>query len=306
MKKKLLALLSAHKVKVSLSILLIVISSSYKLLLNPNGNKYQIHILNDKDLQKSLGEHFNPLLPDLSLIRTESYNSLIASSLNKAIRNIQLNKYSNVPLFLLMPSIANNPDANYILGTMFANGQGVKQNFLKAEQYLQKASIKNHAESQFYLCYIFDSILMLPNTDSKIRSEAISARNSYLHRSAINGYDKAQYILGTFYEDGTLGETDLEEALKWYKAAATQGHEDALNAYGQVTSQLAELERLRQETIAYQQRLRQAANERYIEELEIANKKAKRKKLIKNTAAALAGAGLITGAVFGIRAASRR
>jgi TPR repeat protein len=40
--------------------------------------------------------------------------------------------------------------------------------------------------------------------------------------------------LGTAYEQGWFGETDLHEALKWYRRAAAQGDPDAQNSLGQM------------------------------------------------------------------------
>ena len=36
------------------------------------------------------------------------------------------------------------------------------------------------------------------------------------------------YSLGEFYENGIGVEEDLDEAVKYYKAAATEGNEDAI------------------------------------------------------------------------------
>ncbi len=51
-----------------------------------------------------------------------------------------------------------------------------------------------------------------------------------LMRQAEQGFAEAQYALGECYEEGEGVEQDLEEAAKWYRLAAEQGHEDAKEA----------------------------------------------------------------------------
>lgn len=43
----------------------------------------------------------------------------------------------------------------------------------------------------------------------------------------INGDDTAQYFLGLAYENGEGMPKNNKEALKWYKLAAAQDHEEA-------------------------------------------------------------------------------
>ena len=42
-------------------------------------------------------------------------------------------------------------DAQYNLGVMYYNGQGVKQDYIKAVEWYQKAAEQGHAEAQFNL-----------------------------------------------------------------------------------------------------------------------------------------------------------
>ena len=49
----------------------------------------------------------------------------------------------------------------------------------------------------------------------------------YYKLAADQGYDKAQFTLGRYYEDGKGVEKNLTDAVKYYKLAADQGHEKA-------------------------------------------------------------------------------
>jgi hypothetical protein len=58
-------------------------------------------------------------------------------------------------------------------------------------------------------------------------------RKAYLSR-AQHGESKAQFWLGTGYEQGWFGKPDFEEALRWLRKAATHDNPDAQNALGQM------------------------------------------------------------------------
>jgi TPR repeat protein len=51
---------------------------------------------------------------------------------------------------------------------------------------------------------------------------------------AQRGDRKSQMWLGAAYEQGWLGKTNFEEALKWFRRAAAQGDPDAQNSLGQM------------------------------------------------------------------------
>lgn len=50
----------------------------------------------------------------------------------------------------------------------------------------------------------------------------------YQQKMANLGYAEAQYTLATMYEDGIGTKKNLDKALEWYRKAAEQGHELAL------------------------------------------------------------------------------
>jgi TPR repeat protein len=41
-------------------------------------------------------------------------------------------------------------------------------------------------------------------------------------------FDDAQYVLGTFYEDGEWGRKSINTAISWYKKAAEHGNSSAI------------------------------------------------------------------------------
>ena len=296
-----IAFLFNHKFKVVVSVLILIASSTYYAFVSPLNTKYQSYLLADPIFQEQLGDYYSPLYPTFDKIGSSSKNGVFSYLLNQAMRAFELKDYSRAFFLLYIPVIFNNTDAEYLTATLYANGFGVKQNFAKAEQYLQRASISEHAPSQFLLCCLLNHGLDIPGLENSLKSKIQNARNSYLHRSALNGFDKAQYALGVFYEAGMFGKVNIDEALKWYKAAAIQGNEDAIEANSRITAYLYAIEREKQNQLAVEQQRLWAAYENQQMSMRAAEKKAARGRLIRNTALVLLGAGAITGAALSSR-----
>ena len=107
-------------------------------------------------------------------------------------------------------SMAEQGDAEvqFILGSMYEKGTGVRQDKGKAVEWYQKAAAQGHAD----------------------------ALNS-LNRMAEQGDAKVQFILGGMYEKGIGARQDKGKAVEWYQKAAAQGHADALNSLNRMAEQ---------------------------------------------------------------------
>ena len=53
------------------------------------------------------------------------------------------------------------------------------------------------------------------------------ARQCYLFAARTSHVPEAQFALGRMYEQGEGIQPDLQEAVRWYKEAAKQGHTEA-------------------------------------------------------------------------------
>ena len=97
-------------------------------------------------------------------------------------------------------------DAQFELGKCYFHGIGVKQDYAEAAKWFQKADDRGHDEA----------------------GEFRQAAELFLN--AQKGRPAAQYDLGRAYEFGFPGITKtLSEAVKWYRKAADQGHDEAKN-----------------------------------------------------------------------------
>jgi len=121
---------------------------------------------------------------------------------------------SAVRLFLRAAE-QGNAEAQYKLGTLFGNGEGVAQDFVKAAKWWEKAAQQGNAGAQRGLGFMFYKI--------KEYKEAAS-----LYQLAAEQDDaEAQSNLGTMYSEGTGVVQNHKEASKWWLRAANQGFASA-------------------------------------------------------------------------------
>lgn len=118
----------------------------------------------------------------------------------------------------LLDSAANNyEEAQFLLGEMYAQGNGVTKNESKAEYWYLKAAENNHEEAQYKLGMIYLHSKFKYNSQKGI---------DWLTKSAKRGYVEAQCELGFFYLNCNPIEYAkayywLHEASKQYNASAS-------------------------------------------------------------------------------------
>ncbi len=109
-------------------------------------------------------------------------------------------------------------EAQQKLGTIYAKGQGVKQDYAEAAKWYRQAADQGHPAAQTALGELYEAGQGVP------RDEAEAAK--CYRRAAEQGHAPAQYSLAVLYVMGKGVPRDNAEALKWYRQAADQG--DAL------------------------------------------------------------------------------
>ena len=116
---------------------------------------------------------------------------------------------------------AEQGDANaqFFMGWLYANGDGVPKDDAQALSWYRKAAAQKHNGAQNNLGWMHDSGRGVPK-------DSTEAANWYL-KAAQNGNAHAQNNIGLKYENGTGVEKNISEAMRWFEAAAAQGHEDA-------------------------------------------------------------------------------
>lgn len=108
-----------------------------------------------------------------------------------------------------------NAAAQSILGFMYANGQGVPQDYNKAEKWYLKAAAQGDADAQTFLGIMYGKGQGVPQ-------DYVKAAEWY-RKAAEQGFADAQSNLGMMYANGQGVPQDDKEAAAWYRKAAGQG-----------------------------------------------------------------------------------
>jgi len=102
-----------------------------------------------------------------------------------------------------------NPDAQYELGLRYWDGIGIEQNREEADQWFRQAAEQGHEQAK------------------QITVEIGFFKFKY---NAEQGDADAQFMLSVSYLYGLGVEQDMDEASRWLRKAAEQGHKQALQA----------------------------------------------------------------------------
>ncbi len=110
----------------------------------------------------------------------------------------------------------DKPEMQYVLGYMYANGEGVEKDALEGEKWYMRAAKGDYAPAQVALALIYRE-----RQDVKLSIE-------WLHKAAKQKEPYAWYALGEYYESGVGVFQDKEKALKSYMLAANAGVVNAI------------------------------------------------------------------------------
>ena len=152
-----------------------------------------------------------------------------------------------------------NADAQYRLGTMYKEGKGMPQDYVRACQWYAKAAAqghdaglnaltqlaeRGHADAQYRLGTMYKEGRGVPQDDgracqwyAKAAAQGYDAGLSDLKQFAEQGNAEAQFRLGDMYKKGKGVPQDSDMACQWYAKAAAQGHDAGLNALKQLAEQ---------------------------------------------------------------------
>lgn len=117
----------------------------------------------------------------------------------------------------------DNAEANFILATLFAKGQGVVKNKQKAFEYLTLADEQGHAEATFNLALTYELGKVVGVDVEKRKRLAFD----YYLKAARNGSVNAQRKLASRYSNETSVVYQPEKATQWLTAAVEQGDNKA-------------------------------------------------------------------------------
>lgn len=153
-----------------------------------------------------------------------------------------------------------NAGAQYRLGDMYYNGNGVPKNYGIAVGWYNKAAAQGHKGAAFSLGYLYEKGIGVRQNASKSLSyykqaatqgdprAQYAVAQAYQQGNAVQKNDKvalgwfmkaanqhlpeAEYSVGTFYASGTRVAKNYKEAEKWYLRAAEQRYAEAQFSLG--------------------------------------------------------------------------
>jgi len=126
--------------------------------------------------------------------------------------------------------------AQWKLGRMYAEGDGVERNEVRAYELLSEVANSGLTDGDLQpprsAPYVLDALVRLgtffsrgiPNSEVK---PDLSQARAYYERAAVFGSADAQFMLSQMYYRGEGGERDAHQAAKWAKLAMDKGHNQA-------------------------------------------------------------------------------
>src|SRR5713101_3434058 len=105
---------------------------------------------------------------------------------------------------------SGEPEAQYWLAQVYQQGRLVPKDSTQSESWLFKSAEQGYPPAEEIV-----GRMCLSGVHRDPRKAEL-----WLRRAAVHGNSEAQFWLGAAYEQGWIGATDFQEALKWYRKAA--------------------------------------------------------------------------------------
>ena len=110
------------------------------------------------------------------------------------------------------------PQSQYVLGTMYANGQGVSKDYQEAMKWFRKAAEQGLVDVQYKLGMVYQ----FGNNVPQDFQEAMK----WYRKAAEQGHAEAQYYLGMLYSNERGISKDHVRSYMWYTLAIAKVHPD--------------------------------------------------------------------------------
>jgi hypothetical protein len=110
------------------------------------------------------------------------------------------------------------PEAQFNLGLMYENGQGVPQDYAEALKWYRKAAEQGNAKAVKWY--------------RKAAEQGNAKAVKWYRKAAEQGNAEAQFNLGLMYDKRQGVPQNYAEAVKWYRKAAEQGFAEAQTNLG--------------------------------------------------------------------------
>jgi len=160
-----------------------------------------------------------------------------------------------------------NPEAQYKVGEMYEQGNGVKKDLAVAQSWYEKSAAQNHKKSSYKLLYL--------EIQSNGLNDFTKSQLGILRQESVAGNADAQYFLGKMYAAGVGVPKSLNNALTWLNKATFNGIPEAEHEAIAVEEELV---RIREKEAKKRVQALEASNKKKLEEEKA---KARKKELEK-------------------------
>lgn len=190
-------------------------------------------LLNDFSFNSKLPENSAlPEIPQLNVLSTaytpHATNTSSREQINEWVDNgkkaYDNNDYASALKWFQDAAKQDNAQAQFNLGVMYHQGNGVSKNFAKAFIWYQKAANQGHPVAQTNIGYMY----LNGDVVEKNYTEALK----WFNKAAEQGNAMAQSNIGFMYMNGYGVPKDYSEAIKWLRKAAEQDYAGALTNIG--------------------------------------------------------------------------
>lgn len=154
----------------------------------------------------------------------------LAEPLADALRAIESGRHKQAVQMLTPLANSGNALAQYRLGMLYYNGQGVGEDEKLAIYWWKKAAAQGNVESMFQL----GSAFLFGSQTAKFVPDPDREAAMWYFQAASAGHAEAQYHLGLLFLAGKGVVESRQEAARWMQKAATQGHAEAKKAVGSI------------------------------------------------------------------------
>jgi hypothetical protein len=153
----------------------------------------------------------------------------------EGMRVYEQKDYAKAAILFRKAAETGNASAQFELGLIYDDGQGVAQDYKQAMVWYEKAAAQGNAPAQYNLGVLYDQ--------GRGVAQDPKQAASWYEKAAAQGFAPAQGALGSLYDEGHGVEQDYKKALVLYEKAAEQGFTNVqtnlglLYAEGQGTAQ---------------------------------------------------------------------
>ena len=172
------------------------------------------------------------------------------------------------PLSLRLAAANGNPSAMFEVGTRFAEGRGIQQDFKQAIKWYTRAATKSFALAQYRLAALYERglggkkdlarakiwyeraarqgnvksmhNLAVLTAGSQVGSSDYATAAQWFTQAAERGLTDSQFNLAILYENGLGVQKDLSKAYHWFGIAARSGDRDAAKRHQSLRAKIGE------------------------------------------------------------------